>query len=72
MIAKFDKEWLTVEEAASFLERSPQTIYGWVEDGVLASRKMIRNGLKKPRIRIHRDDVAALQTRLASGLPARA
>lgn len=72
MIRKVEKVWLTVDEVAAILQRPSQTIYGWIDDGVIPARRIFRNGLKRPRIRINKDDAEALMTRLASGLPARA
>lgn len=33
------KEWVTVKEAALLAGRAPRTIYEWIEDGRLASRR---------------------------------
>lgn len=32
------KEWITIEEAAALIGKTPRTVYRWVEDGRLASR----------------------------------
>ena len=31
-------EWVTVKVAAALVDRSPRTIYEWIEDGRLATR----------------------------------
>ena len=36
--------WLTIEEAAERVQRSPRTVYRWIDDQLLARYEIARDG----------------------------
>ena len=57
--ALYSKPWLSLEEAAEYLEVSTSTVYRWCEEGKLPFYKLAGTG----RRRFKREDLDALYQR---------